>query len=314
MLKPSDHDTHHREERLTLEIAIGMRAADKLEERILRPFGGCDFGDDLLRQHVERCARDRQAVEFLAPHGVQQRRAFHEFVARQRKQARLGNAAHLVARAPGALQEGRDGSRRSELADEVDVADVDAELERRRGKQHLEFAVLQSLLGIQAALLRHAPVVRHDLVTEPISSERWRAARSAMRRVFTKMSVVRCSEPVARAARRPPATPHSTSPPAAARTVTSIARSRRRTWPVSTTAQGRGSVEVDRPTRNRAISSMGFCVADRPMRVRPVEHERLLPGGHRRGDVHPGDFRPNACVDINRNDSATTASHPPPPA
>ena len=66
-----------------------------------------------------------------------------------------------MARAAGALQERRDRARRAELADELDVADVDAELERRRGDERLQLAALQPLLGVQPQLLRHAAVMRH---------------------------------------------------------------------------------------------------------------------------------------------------------
>ena len=124
------HESDYREESLAFKIPVRICPAHQIEDGVLRPFHRRDFGDDLLRQHVERRARNRQPVQFLAPHGVEQGRAFDELVARQGKQLRLGDAAHLVARAPGALQERRNRSRRSELADEIDVADVDAQFER----------------------------------------------------------------------------------------------------------------------------------------------------------------------------------------
>ena len=55
----------------------------------------------------------------------------------------------------------------------------------------------------------------------------------------------------------------------------SSARSSSRAWPVSTIAQPRRVAPA--PTRKRAISSIGFCVADRPMRVGGSPHERLEP-------------------------------------
>ena len=82
-------------------------------------------------------ARDHQAVELAAAHAVEQRRALDQLVARQREQPALGRAADGVARAADALQEARDRARRAELADEVDVADVDAELQRGGGDQRL---------------------------------------------------------------------------------------------------------------------------------------------------------------------------------
>ena len=45
-----------------------------------------------------------------------------------------------------------DRARAGDLADEVDVADVDAQFERGRGDQRLEFAALELLFGVQALL------------------------------------------------------------------------------------------------------------------------------------------------------------------
>ena len=55
---------------------------------------------------------------------------------------------------------------------------------------------------------------------------------------------------------------------------TSIARSRVRPWPISTMVQsGVPSAKMPHvPTRNLPTSSMGFCVADRPMRVSRRPH------------------------------------------
>ena len=69
----------------------------------------------------------------------------------KRKQPRLGLPADRVTGAPRALQEGRDRARRAELADQLDVADVDAELERSGGHERPQFAALQALLGVEVA-------------------------------------------------------------------------------------------------------------------------------------------------------------------
>ena len=114
------------------------------------------------------CSGIVQPVELAAPHAVEQRRAFDQLVARQREQPALGRAADRVAGAADALQEARDRARRAELADEVDVADVDAELERGGGDQRLQLAALQPLLGVEALLLGEAAVMRGDIgLAEP---------------------------------------------------------------------------------------------------------------------------------------------------
>ena len=69
-----------------------------------------------------------------------------------------------MARAPDPLQEARDRARRAELADQVDVADVDAELERGGRDQRLQLAALEPLLGVEPLLLGEAAVMRGDLV------------------------------------------------------------------------------------------------------------------------------------------------------
>ncbi len=57
----------------------------------------------------------------------------------------------------------------ADLADQLDVADIDAQLQRGGGHQHLQFAALEALLGVEAQLLGQAAVVRgHRLLAEPV--------------------------------------------------------------------------------------------------------------------------------------------------
>ena len=153
-----------RVELLPRQIAERPGAPQAVEQFRLRPVLRGDLGDDLLRQHVERLLGDRQPVEFAAADSVEQRRAFDEIVARQRKQPPLRRPVDRVAGAAGALQERRDRPRRTELADELDLADVDAELERGGRHHGPELAALELLLGREPALLGHAAVMRGDRV------------------------------------------------------------------------------------------------------------------------------------------------------
>ena len=116
-----------------------------------------------MREHIQRLIGDRQRVEFAAANAVEQRRAFDQFVARQRKQPSLRRSFHRVARTPDALQERRDRARRAELADQIDIADIDAELQRSGGDQHLQGAALEPLFGVQPQFLGHAAVVGGDM-------------------------------------------------------------------------------------------------------------------------------------------------------
>ena len=102
----------------------------------------------------------------------------------------------------------------------------------------------------------------------PRRSARWRAMRSAMRRVLTNTSVVRCRT-VSSASLSYTRSHTSLGITASSGTGgSSSPRSRARTWPTSTTAQ---SAPV--PARKCATVDKGFCVADRPMRTGGVSHK-----------------------------------------
>ena len=72
-----------------------------------------------------------EAVELAGADGAHRGGALHQLVARQREEDALRHRAEPVAGAADALQQRGERARRAEVADEVDVADVDAELERR---------------------------------------------------------------------------------------------------------------------------------------------------------------------------------------
>src|SRR5207253_7942569 len=94
------------------------------------------------------------------------RRALDQVIAREREDAPLRDAFDGVAGAAYPLQESGDAMRRRDLAHEIHMADIDAELERRGGDQHLELALAQPLLGIQACFLRQTAVVRRHVRSE----------------------------------------------------------------------------------------------------------------------------------------------------
>ena len=103
-------------------------------------------------------------VELAAPDRAQQRQRLDQVVARHREQPPFRQAGERVAGAADALQQRRDPVRRSDLADEIDVADVDPELERRRRDQRLQLAALEPRLGVEPPLLGQAAVMRGDRV------------------------------------------------------------------------------------------------------------------------------------------------------
>ncbi len=155
----------------SFEVTVGVRAPEALVQLVLEPLTGRARGDDLLREDVERWPHVGCAIEEPASHGAQDRDRFDGFVERQGIELRLGRARDAVARTPRALQERRDRARASDLEDEIDVADVDAELERSRGDERLELAVLQPLLGGETRFLREASVMAGNLVRPEFFSE-----------------------------------------------------------------------------------------------------------------------------------------------
>ncbi|VVP47538.1 hypothetical protein PS732_05230 [Pseudomonas fluorescens] len=157
----------HRQQGLIVvfvKISIGRGLAKHRQQRVFRPFPATDFGDDLLRQHVQRCFGDVQGVEFATAYAVKQGGALDQVVTGGGEQSALGRAAHLVAGATHSLQKPGDGAGRGDLADQIDFTDINAQLQRRGGYQHLQLTALEPLFGIEAKFLGEAAVVRGHCV------------------------------------------------------------------------------------------------------------------------------------------------------
>ena len=156
---------------LARQVGIAVRASNQREQIVFLPVLGSGHGDDLLPHHVERRHGHEQAIELALRDRPHQRRAFDQLVARGREDAslRLGRVLDLMSRPADALQRDGDRSRRADLADEIDGADVDAELERRRGDDRLELSGFELLFSRQPQLARQAAVMReHRVFAEPL--------------------------------------------------------------------------------------------------------------------------------------------------
>ena len=163
----------HRERRSSksraLEIAVRIGRAHRRVERVDFPLVLRAGGDDLLREDVERRVGNLERVERAAADRADQRRALEQLVARRREKTPFGLRADPVARAADALQRDRDRARRAELHDEIDRADVDAELERGGRDDRAQLAVLRRVSASKRSLARQAAVVRqHDAFAEPL--------------------------------------------------------------------------------------------------------------------------------------------------
>ena len=166
----------------TCDVPKRRRAPHQRVQIVFAPLLQADLGDDLLGQHVERFVGQRDAIQLAARHAVQQRRALAQLVARQREQATFRRAAHGVAGAADPLQECGNRFGRADLAHQVHIADVDAQLERCGGNQGAQLAALQALFGVQPVLARQAAMVRcHVLRAKPLRQIARRAFGEAPR-------------------------------------------------------------------------------------------------------------------------------------
>jgi hypothetical protein len=141
------------------ELAVRLRAAQQVVQCILGVFAAGHLGDNVLRQHIQRRARQARAIEVTTRHAVQQGAGFQQVAQRQREQPPLGHGADGMAGAAHALQECADRARRAELTHEVHVADVDAELQRRRRHQRAQLSGFEPLLSVEAVLARERAVM-----------------------------------------------------------------------------------------------------------------------------------------------------------
>ena len=185
---------HHRVEVRARQVAVRPRAPRPSRTGRLP----ATRGSPPRRRSAARARRAARrtrisAIELAPPDRRQQRRAFDQVVARLGKQAALRRAMDGVAGAADALQQRGDAPRRSDLAHQIDVADVDAELERRRRDHDAERCRTSGAARHRAAALSTGCRGARRPASSPSRSASCRARRSAILRVLTNTSVVRCS-------------------------------------------------------------------------------------------------------------------------
>src|SRR4029077_756024 len=78
------------------EIAVRPGGTDELEEFILIPIFRRSCGNDLLREHIQRFFRNRQAVELATINTTQQRHTLDQFIEAQRKNPALRQPAAFM--------------------------------------------------------------------------------------------------------------------------------------------------------------------------------------------------------------------------
>jgi len=100
---------HHLVEGGAGEFPIGPGPAQALEQSLLVPVLGGDFGDDLLGQHIQGLVGNPDAVEPARPRRREQGGALGQVVTGQGKQPALGGSRQGMTGAADPLQQGGDG-------------------------------------------------------------------------------------------------------------------------------------------------------------------------------------------------------------
>ena len=145
----------HVPENVPRKRPVRLRAPDEQPERLLSHlFLRRGLGHHLLGEDVQRGRGEDDPVERASANRADRGGALQQFVPRQGEDDSLRHRALPVARTPHALEQGGERSRRAQVADQVDVADVDAELKRRRGDDGRERARFQPLLRVELDFAR----------------------------------------------------------------------------------------------------------------------------------------------------------------
>ena len=142
------------------QFAIAVRATQQVVEPLDGPLVRRDRPDDVLREHIEAAFRHADGFEITVEHGAHEHGGLNEVIAVDGKHASLASGIEQVACASDSLQACGHGLWALHLAHEIDTADVDAKLQRRRRDDGVERAVLEVRLHIEAHGLGHAAVVR----------------------------------------------------------------------------------------------------------------------------------------------------------
>ncbi len=123
--------SHHVDKLVKLfffEIAIGPGRTYQCIQCLRFPLTGTHFCDYLLRQHIEGRYGNAHPVQFAGTNTEQQSNAFHQVIAGNGEQPAFRDFTYCVPGSPYPLDERGDAARRTYLAHQVDVADIDPEL------------------------------------------------------------------------------------------------------------------------------------------------------------------------------------------
>jgi hypothetical protein len=146
------------------QVAVGISAAKDIVERVFFPRLGTAAGDHLLHENIDGLGRNFELIKLSGPHLADERSLLEQIVASGSEKSALGNGSAPVAGPANALHGHGNGACCADLADEVDVADVDTKFERGSSDEYFYLPIFQSLLGVEAEVAREAAVMRSDVL------------------------------------------------------------------------------------------------------------------------------------------------------
>ena len=141
---------------------IGRGGAHFGEELVGEERRAAGAAEDVLRQHVERAGAQRRRVLRVLRHRIDGGAAFQHLEAVGRHQHRLRRFVQPVVGAADALHQPRGALRRADIDDEIDVAPVDAEVERRGAHHRAQFAGAHGVLDLAALRDIERAVMQRD--------------------------------------------------------------------------------------------------------------------------------------------------------
>ena len=116
----------------------------------------------MLRQHVERAGAQRRGVLGIFIHRVDRHRAFQHLETVGRHQHGARGFVDAVIGAADSLHQPRGAFRRADIDDEIDIAPVDAEIERRSTDHAAQFSGRHRVLDLAALRDVERAVVQRD--------------------------------------------------------------------------------------------------------------------------------------------------------
>jgi hypothetical protein len=120
-----------------------------------------------LHENIDWLRWNFELVEFPGAHLTDKRGLLEQIVPGGCEESTFRDSPTPVASATDALHSHCDSASGADLADEIDVADVDAEFEGCGGDKYLDLAAFETLFGIKTEVSREAAVVRcHVFVTQ----------------------------------------------------------------------------------------------------------------------------------------------------